>query len=144
MNLEMLIVAKVFRKKEPQEIISRSTGKVECVYYPVILDDGDNTIDTTVPKEVYEFIEEDEMYVFRSRFNDNYAREGTKSKPKIESIFFKLKEDWRKDFLGNFQNKVIEAFEMPFNSENDLPFADNSETSNNSASSKSKSNKTNW
>lgn len=53
MKLEFITIAKVYRKKDVQEITDRATGRVTGEYYPVILDDGEDTIDATVPKDVY-------------------------------------------------------------------------------------------
>ena len=41
MDVRQILVVKVYRKKDPQEIRDRQTGRVSGVYYPVILDDGD-------------------------------------------------------------------------------------------------------
>lgn len=116
MNVEMMLIAKVYRKKEVQQIIDRTTGRVTGEYYPVILDDGDNTIDATVPRDCYELIEEDKIYCFIVRFNDNYTRENQKAKPKIENIMYEINEDWRKDFINEFRKQTIDSFRMPFDS----------------------------
>ena len=59
MKLGFMTIAKVYRKKDVQEITDRATGRVTGEYYPVILDDGEDTLDATVPKDVYNGIEED-------------------------------------------------------------------------------------
>lgn len=114
MNVELLLIAKVYRKKEVQQITDRASGRVTGEYYPVILDDGENTIDTTVPRECYETIDEDNIYCFRTRFNDNYARENQKAKPKIEGILYEISEDWRKDFVNEFRKQTYDSFNAPF------------------------------
>ena len=115
MNVELLLIAKVYRKKEVQQITDRSTGRVTGEYYPVILDDGENTIDATVPRECYETINEGNIYCFRTRFNDNYTRENQKAKPKIEGIMYEISEDWRKDFVNEFRKQTYDSFNIPFN-----------------------------
>ena len=62
MKLGFMTIAKVYRKKDVQEITDRATGRVTGEYYPVILDDGEDTLDATVPKDVYNGIEEDKIY----------------------------------------------------------------------------------
>lgn len=116
MNVEMMMIAKVYRKKDVQQITDRATGRVTGEYYPVILDDGDNTIDATVPRDCYELIEEDKIYCFIVRFNDNYTRENQKAKPKIENIMYEINEYWRKDFINEFRKQTIDSFRMPFDS----------------------------
>jgi len=121
MNVELLLIAKVYRKKEVQQITDRSTGRVSGEFYPVILDDGENTIDATVPRECYETIEEDKIYCFRTRFNDNYARENQKSKPRIEGIMYEISEDWRKDFVNEFRKQTYDSFNVPFSDSKSVP-----------------------
>ena len=60
MDVRQILVVKVYRKKEMQEIRDRVSGRVTGMYYPVILDDGDNTIDMTVPEDVYNVIKEED------------------------------------------------------------------------------------
>ncbi len=50
MKLGFMTIAKVYRKKDVQEITDRATGRVTGEYYPVILDDGEDTLDATVRK----------------------------------------------------------------------------------------------
>ena len=64
MKLGFMTIAKVYRKKDVQEITDRATGRVTGEYYPVILDDGEDTLDATVPKDVYNGIEEEKIYLF--------------------------------------------------------------------------------
>lgn len=118
MNVELLLIAKVYRKKEVQQITDRASGRVTGEYYPVILDDGENTIDATVPRECYETIDEDNIYCFRTRFNDNYTRENQKAKPKIEGILYEISEDWRKDFVNEFRKQTYDSFNVPFSGSN--------------------------
>lgn len=124
MNIELMMIAKVYRKKDVQEITDRTTGRVTGEYYPVILDDGENTFDATVPRECYESILEDKIYCFRTRFNDNFMRENQKVKPKIEGIMYEINENWRKDFLNEFRKQTIDSFILPFDSDKSKsPFA---------------------
>ena len=41
MKLGFMTIAKVYRKKDVQEITDRATGRVTGEYYPVILEDGE-------------------------------------------------------------------------------------------------------
>lgn len=106
MDVRQILVVKVYRKKEPQEIRDRQTSRVTGVYYPVILDDGDNTIDMTVPEDVYNNIKEDSIYAFTTRFDDRFRRENQIPKPKIDDIMFELPNNWRGDFLSKFNELV--------------------------------------
>lgn len=115
MNVELMLIAKVYRKKKMQEITDRQTGRVTGEYYPVILDDGDNTVDVTVPREVYNSIEEDKIYLFKTRFNDSFRRENQSVKPRIEGVIATL-PDWRKDFLKEFSALIYDSVNVPFDS----------------------------
>lgn len=106
MDVRQILVVKVYRKKEPQEIRDRQTSRITGVYYPVILDDGDNTIDMTVPEDVYNIIKEDSIYAFTTRFDDRFRRENQIPKPKIDGIMFELPNNWRGDFLSKFNELV--------------------------------------
>lgn len=106
MDLRQILVVKVYRKKEKQDITDRQTGRVTGSYYPVIFDDGDNTIDMTVPEEVYNNIEEDKIYAFVTRFDDRFRRENQTVKPKVEGLMFELPNNWRGDFLSKFNEFV--------------------------------------
>ena len=70
MKLGFMTIAKVYRKKDVQEITDRATGRVTGEYYPVILDDGEDTLDATVPKDVYNGIEEDKIYLFAGTYDE--------------------------------------------------------------------------
>ena len=122
MNVEMLMISKVFRKKQPQEIVNRATGRVESMYYPIILDDGVDTIDMTVPKDVYENIEEGKIYLFNVRFNDTYRRENQTVRPRIENVLTVIDRDWKEDFTSAFYDTVKDIITGT------LPFSDNSES----------------
>ena len=103
MEVRQILVVKVYRKKDPQEIRDRQTGRVSGVYYPVILDDGDNTIDMTVPEDVYNEI----------RFDYRFRRDGQAIKPKIEGLMFELPNNWRGDFLSKFNELVSSSVYTP-------------------------------
>lgn len=113
MDVRQILVVKVYRKKDPQEIRDRQTGRVSGVYYPVILDDGDNTIDMTVPEDVYNEIQEDNIYAFVTRFDDRFRRDGQSVKPKIEGLMFELPNNWRGDFLSKFNELVSPSVYTP-------------------------------
>lgn len=106
MDVRQILVVKVYRKKEMQEIRDRASGRVTGMYYPVILDDGDNTIDMTVPEDVYNVIKEDGIYAFTTRFDDRFRRENQSVKPKIDGLLFECPNNWRGDFLAKF-NELI-------------------------------------
>lgn len=106
MDVRQILVVKVYRKKEMQEIRDRASGRVTGMYYPVILDDGDNTIDMTVPEDVYNVIKEDSIYAFTTRFDDRFRRENQSVKPKIDGLLFECPNNWRGDFLAKFNELV--------------------------------------
>lgn len=106
MDVRQILVVKVYRKKEMQEIRDRASGRVTGMYYPVILDDGENTIDMTVPEDVYNVIKEDSIYAFTTRFDDRFRRENQSVKPKIDGLLFECPSNWRGDFLANFNELV--------------------------------------
>ena len=106
MDVRQILVVKVYRKKEMQEIRDRASGRVTGMYYPVILDDGDNTIDMTVPEDVYNVIKEDCIYAFTTRFDDRFRRENQSVKPKIDGLLFECPNNWRGDFLAKFNELV--------------------------------------
>lgn len=106
MDVRQILVVKVYRKKEMQEIRDRASGRVTGMYYPVILDDGENTIDMTVPEDVYNVIKEDCIYAFTTRFDDRFRRENQSVKPKIDGLLFECPNNWRGDFLAKFNELV--------------------------------------
>lgn len=106
MDVRQILVVKVYRKKEAQEIRDRASGRVTGMYFPVILDDGDNTIDMTVPEDVYNVIKEDSIYAFTTRFDDRFKRENQTIKPKIDGLLFECPNNWRGDFLAKFNELV--------------------------------------
>lgn len=106
MDVRQILVVKVYRKKEAQEIRDRASGRVTGMYFPVILDDGDNTIDMTVPEDVYNAIKEDSIYAFTTRFDDRFKRENQTIKPKIDGLLFECPSNWRGDFLAKFNELV--------------------------------------
>lgn len=106
MDVRQILVVKVYRKKEAQEIRDRASGRVTGMYFPVILDDGDNTIDMTVPEDVYNAIKEDSIYAFTTRFDDRFKRENQTIKPKIDGLLFECPNNWRGDFLAKFNELV--------------------------------------
>lgn len=106
MDVRQILVVKVYRKKEMQEIRDRVSGRVTGMYYPVILDDGENTIDMTVPEDVYNVIKEDSIYAFTTRFDDRFRRENQSVKPKIDGLLFECPNNWRGDFLAKFNELV--------------------------------------
>lgn len=87
MKLGFMTIAKVYRKKDVQEITDRATGRVTGEYYPVILDDGEDTLDATVPKDVYNGIEEDKIYLFAGTYDDR-SRERTQHRSQESQPFF--------------------------------------------------------
>lgn len=92
MKLGFMTIAKVYRKKDVQEITDRATGRVTGEYYPVILDDGEDTLDATVPKDVYNGIEEDKIYLFAGTYDDRFKRENTTPKPRITAVLYLINE----------------------------------------------------
>ena len=106
MDVRQILVVKVYRKKEMQEIRDRASGRVTGMYYPVILDDGENTIDMTVPEDVYNVIKEDSIYAVTTRFDDRCRRENQSVKPKIDGLLFECPNNWRGDFLAKFNELV--------------------------------------
>ena len=117
MKLGFMTIAKVYRKKDVQEITDRATGRVTGEYYPVILDDGEDTLDATVPKDVYNCIEEDEIYLFVGSYDDRFKRENTTPKPRITAVLYPINEPWRKDFIDEFSKQTYDSFAMPFKDE---------------------------
>ena len=117
MKLGFMTIAKVYRKKDVQEITDRSTGRVTGEYYPVILDDGEDTIDATVPKDVYNGIEEDNIYLFAGTYDDRFKRENTTPKPRITAVLYPINEPWRRDFIDEFSKQTYDSFAMPFKEE---------------------------
>ena len=122
MDVRQILVVKVYRKKEMQEIRDRASGRVTGMYYPVILDDGDNTIDMTVPEDVYNVIKEDGIYAFTTRFDDRFRRENQSVKPKIDGLLFECPNNWRGDFLAKFNELVYPVVANKFIS--DKPISD--------------------
>lgn len=112
-----MTIAKVYRKKDVQEITDRSTGRVTGEYYPVILDDGEDTLDATVPKDVYNGIEEDNIYLFAGTYDDRFKRENTTPKPRITAVLYEINEPWRRDFIDEFSKQTYDSFAMPFKEE---------------------------
>lgn len=112
-----MTIAKVYRKKDVQEITDRATGRVTGEYYPVILDDGEDTIDATVPKDVYNGIEEDNIYLFSGTYDDRFKRENTTPKPRITAVLYGINEPWRRDFIDEFSKQTYDSFAMPFKDE---------------------------
>lgn len=112
-----MTIAKVYRKKDVQEITDRATGRVTGEYYPVILDDGEDTIDATVPKDVYNGIEEDKIYLFAGSYDDRFKRENTTPKPRITAVLYGINEPWRRDFIDEFSKQTYDSFAMPFKDE---------------------------
>ena len=106
MKLGFMTIAKVYRKKDVQEITDRATGRVTGEYYPVILDDGEDTLDATVPKDVYNGIEEDKIYLFAGTYDDRFKRENTTPKPRITAVLYLINEPWRKDFIEEFSKQT--------------------------------------
>lgn len=117
MKLGFMTIAKVYRKKDVQEITDRATGRVTGEYYPVILDDGEDTIDATVPKDVYNGIEEDNIYLFAGTYDDRFKRENTTPKPRITAVLYGINEPWRRDFIDEFSKQTYDSFAMPFKDE---------------------------
>lgn len=117
MKLGFMTIAKVYRKKDVQEITDRATGRVTGEYYPVILDDGEDTIDATVPKDVYNGIEEDNIYLFAGSYDDRFKRENTTPKPRITAVLYGINEPWRRDFIDEFSKQTYDSFAMPFKDE---------------------------
>lgn len=117
MKLGFMTIAKVYRKKDVQEITDRATGRVTGEYYPVILDDGEDTIDATVPKDVYNGIEEDNIYLFAGTYDDRFKRENTTPKPRITAVLYEINESWRRDFIDEFSKQTYDSFAMPFKDE---------------------------
>lgn len=117
MKLGFMTIAKVYRKKDVQEITDRATGRVTGEYYPVILDDGEDTIDATVPKDVYNGIEEDNIYLFAGTYDDRFKRENTTPKPRITAVLYGINEPWRRDFIDEFSKQTYDIFAMPFKDE---------------------------
>lgn len=115
MKLGIMTIAKVYRKKDPQEI--RDNGRVTGEYYPVILDDGEDTIDATVPKDVYNSIEEDNIYLFAGTYDDRFKRQNTTPKPRITAVLYEINEPWRRDFIDEFSKQTYDSFAMPFKEE---------------------------
>ena len=102
MKLGFMSIAKVYRKKDVQEITDRATGRVTGEYYPVILDDG---------------IEEDKIYLFAGTYDDRFKRENTTPKPRITAVLYPINETWRKDFIDEFSKQTYDSFAMPFKDE---------------------------
>lgn len=117
MKLGFMTIAKVYRKKDVQEITDRATGRVTGEYYPVILDDGEDTLDATVPKDVYNGIEEDKIYLFSGSYDDRFKRENTTPKPRITAVLYGINEPWRRDFIDEFSKQTYDSFAMPFKDE---------------------------
>lgn len=117
MKLGFMTIAKVYRKKDVQEITDRVTGRVTGEYYPVILDDGEDTLDATVPKDVYNGIEEDNIYLFAGTYDDRFKRENTTPKPRITAVLYEINEPWRRDFIDEFSKQTYDSFAMPFKEE---------------------------
>lgn len=117
MKLGFMTIAKVYRKKDVQEITDRATGRVTGEYYPVILDDGEDTLDATVPKNVYNGIEEDNIYLFAGTYDDRFKRENTTPKPRITAVLYGINEPWRRDFIDEFSKQTYDSFAMPFKDE---------------------------
>lgn len=117
MKLGFMTIAKVYRKKDVQEITDRATGRVTGEYYPVILDDGEDTLDATVPKDVYNGIEEDNIYLFAGSYDDRFKRENTTPKPRITAVLYGINEPWRRDFIDEFSKQTYDSFAMPFKDE---------------------------
>lgn len=117
MKLGFMTIAKVYRKKDVQEITDRATGRVTGEYYPVILDDGEDTLDATVPKDVYNGIEEDKIYLFAGTYDDRFKRENTTPKPRITAVLYEINEPWRRDFIDEFSKQTYDSFAMPFKEE---------------------------
>lgn len=117
MKLGFMTIAKVYRKKDVQEITDRATGRVTGEYYPVILDDGEDTLDATVPKDVYNGIEEDNIYLFAGTYDDRFKRENTTPKPRITAVLYEINEPWRRDFIDEFSKQTYDSFAMPFKEE---------------------------
>lgn len=117
MKLGFMTIAKVYRKKDVQEITDRATGRVTGEYYPVILDDGEDTLDATVPKDVYNGIEEDNIYLFAGTYDDRFKRENTTPKPRITAVLYEINEPWRRDFIDEFSKQTYDSFAMPFKDE---------------------------
>lgn len=117
MKLGFMTIAKVYRKKDVQEITDRATGRVTGEYYPVILDDGEDTLDATVPKDVYNGIEEDNIYLFAGTYDDRFKRENTTPKPRITAVLYGINEPWRRDFIDEFSKQTYDSFAMPFKEE---------------------------
>lgn len=117
MKLGFMTIAKVYRKKDVQEITDRVTGRVTGEYYPVILDDGEDTLDATVPKDVYNGIEEDNIYLFAGTYDDRFKRENTTPKPRITAVLYGINEPWRRDFIDEFSKQTYDSFAMPFKDE---------------------------
>lgn len=117
MRLGFMTIAKVYRKKDVQEITDRATGRVTGEYYPVILDDGEDTLDATVPKDVYNGIEEDNIYLFAGTYDDRFKRENTTPKPRITAVLYLINEPWRRDFIDEFSKQTYDSFAMPFKDE---------------------------
>lgn len=117
MKLGFMTIAKVYRKKDAQEITDRATGRVTGEYYPVILDDGEDTLDATVPKDVYNGIEEDKIYLFAGTYDDRFKRENTTPKPRITAVLYPINEPWRRDFIDEFSKQTYDSFVMPFKEE---------------------------
>lgn len=117
MKLGFMTIAKVYRKKDVQEITDRATGRVTGEYYPVILDDGEDTIDATVPKDVYNGIEEDNIYLFAGTYDDRFKRENTTPKPRITAVLYGINEPWRRDFIDEFSKQTYDSFAMQFKDE---------------------------
>lgn len=112
MKLGFMTIAKVYRKKDVQEITDRVTGRVTGEYYPVIiLDDGEDTLDATVPKDVYNGIEEDKIYLFAGTYDDRFKRENTTPKPRITAVLYLINEPWRKDFIDEFSKQHTTALQ---------------------------------
>lgn len=65
---KVMLIAKVYRKNPKTQYTNPDTRQVVDMF-PVIFDDGLHTIETNVPREIYEGIVEGRTYVFECSLN---------------------------------------------------------------------------
>lgn len=65
---KVLLIAKVYRKNPKTQYTNPDTRQVVDIF-PVIFDDGLHTVETNIPREIYEGIVEGRTYVFECVLN---------------------------------------------------------------------------
>lgn len=65
---KVLLIAKVYRKNPKTQFTNPETKQV-VDQFPVIFDDGLHTIETNIPKEIYDGVVEGRTYVFECTLN---------------------------------------------------------------------------